>query len=29
VYCKANPGIKIITAIDMLLKEERNASAYK
>jgi hypothetical protein len=29
VYCKANPGIKIITAIDLLLKEERNASAYK
>lgn len=29
VYCKANPGTKIITAIDMLLKEERNASAYR
>jgi HdeA/HdeB family len=29
VYCKANPGVKIITAIDLLLKEERNSSAYK
>jgi hypothetical protein len=29
VYCKANPGIKIITAIDMLLKEERHSAAFK
>jgi hypothetical protein len=29
VYCKANPGIKIITAIDLLLKEERHSAAFK
>jgi hypothetical protein len=29
VYCKANPGVKIITAMDMLLKEERHSGAYK
>jgi hypothetical protein len=29
VYCKANPNVKIITAIDMLLKEERYSGAYK
>jgi HdeA/HdeB family len=29
VYCKANPDVKIITAIDMLLKEERHSGAYK
>jgi HdeA/HdeB family len=29
VYCKANPDVKIITAMDMLLKEERHSGAYK
>jgi hypothetical protein len=29
VYCKANPEVKIITAIDVLLKEERHSGAYK
>lgn len=29
VYCKANPGVKIITAIDVLLKDERLSGAYK
>ena len=29
VYCKANPGVKIITAIDILLKQERLSGAYK
>jgi HdeA/HdeB family len=29
VYCKANPGVKIITAIEMLLKEEKHSGAYK
>ena len=29
VYCKANPNVKIITAIDLLLKEERLSGAYK
>jgi hypothetical protein len=29
MYCKANPGVKIITAIDMLLKEEKHSGAYK
>jgi hypothetical protein len=29
VYCKANPGVKIITAIEELLKEERLSGAYK
>ena len=27
--CKANPGIKIITAIDVLLKDERLTGAFK
>jgi hypothetical protein len=29
LYCKANPGVKIITAIDVLLKDEKLAGAYK
>jgi hypothetical protein len=29
LFCKANPNVKIITAIDTLLKEEKNAGAYK
>jgi hypothetical protein len=29
VYCKANPDVKIITAMDLLLKEERHSGAYK
>jgi HdeA/HdeB family len=29
LYCKANPGVKIITAIDTLLKDERLSGAYK
>ena len=29
MYCKANPGVKIITAMDLLLKEERHSGAYK
>ncbi|MFZ0762801.1 HdeA/HdeB family chaperone [Bradyrhizobium sp.] len=29
LYCKENPNIKIISAIDMLLKDERLSGAYK
>lgn len=29
VYCKANPGVKIISAIDVLLKEEKLSGAFK
>jgi hypothetical protein len=29
LYCKANPNVKIITAIDVLLKDEKLSSAYK
>jgi hypothetical protein len=29
LYCKANPGVKIITAIDVLLKDEKLADAFK
>jgi|SRR6266849_4242085 len=29
LYCKANPGVKIISAIDVLLKDEKLAGAYK
>jgi len=29
LYCKANPDVKIITAIDVLLKDERLSGAYK
>ena len=29
MYCKANPGVKIISAIDVLLKEEKLSGAFK
>ncbi len=29
LYCKANPNVKIIAAIDVLLKDEKLARAYK
>ena len=29
LYCKANPNVKIISAIDVLLKDERLSGAYK
>jgi hypothetical protein len=29
MYCKANPGVKIISAIDVLLKQEKAAGAFK
>jgi len=29
LYCKANPNVKIITAIDVLLKDEKLSCAYK
>jgi HdeA/HdeB family len=29
LYCKANPGVKIIAAIDVLLKDEKLSSAFK
>ena len=29
MYCKANPNVKIITAIDVLLKDERISGAFK
>lgn len=29
LYCKANPNVKIITAIDVLLKDEKLSGAYK
>jgi hypothetical protein len=29
MFCKANPDVKIITAMDTLLKEERHSGAYK
>jgi hypothetical protein len=29
LYCKANPGVKIIAAIDVLLKDEKLSSGFK
>lgn len=29
LYCEAHPDVKIITAIDVLLKDERLSGAYK
>ena len=29
MYCKANPGVKIIAAIDVLLKQEKLSGAFK
>jgi hypothetical protein len=29
LYCKANPGVKIITAIDTILKDEKLSGAFK
>jgi hypothetical protein len=29
MYCKANPGVKIIAAIDVLLKDEKMSGAFK
>jgi len=29
MYCKANPGVKIIAAIDVLLKDEKLSGAFK
>ena len=29
VYCKANPGVKIINAIDTIIKEEKLSGAFK
>jgi hypothetical protein len=29
LYCKANPNVKIISAIDVLLKDEKLSGAYK
>jgi hypothetical protein len=29
LYCKANPNVKIITAIDVLLKDEKLSGAFK
>ena len=29
MYCKANPNVKIISAIDVLLKEEKLSGAFK
>jgi len=29
MYCKANPDVKIIAAIDVLLKDEKMSSAFK
>ena len=29
LYCKANPGVKIISAIDVILKDEKLASAFR
>jgi HdeA/HdeB family len=29
MYCKANPSVKIITAIDVLLKDEKMSGAFK
>ena len=29
LYCKANPGVTIISAIDTLIKDERLSGAYK
>jgi hypothetical protein len=29
LYCKANPNVKIITAIDLLLKDEKLSGAFK
>lgn len=29
MYCKANPGVKIISAIDVLLKNEKMSGAFK
>lgn len=29
MYCKANPNVKIISAIDVLLKQEKMSGAFK
>jgi len=29
LYCKANPGVKIISAIDVILKDEKLAGAFR
>jgi hypothetical protein len=29
MYCKANPGVKIISAIDVILKDEKLAGAFR
>jgi hypothetical protein len=29
LYCKANPNVKIITAIDVLLKDEKISGAFR
>jgi hypothetical protein len=29
LYCKANPNVKIISAIDLLLKDEKLSGAFK
>ena len=29
LYCKANPSFKIISAIDVLLKDEKLSGAFK
>jgi hypothetical protein len=29
MYCKANPNVKIISAIDVLLKDEKMSGAFK
>lgn len=29
MYCKANPGVKIISAIDVLLKDEKMSGTFK
>jgi HdeA/HdeB family len=29
LYCKANPGVKIISAIDVLLKDEKLSGAFR
>jgi hypothetical protein len=29
VYCKANPDVKIMAVIEMLLKEERHSGTYR
>lgn len=29
LYCKANPGVRIISAIDVMMKDEKLAGAFK